>query len=138
MGETPKQEEPDIYRDNLAEAIKGAPKEDRKDVLDRVKEDPEYWDARNKKVEAGQDEEPINDGMGVFVKNRTLYHGSATPEIKKEGKFKKAVESTVGEGVYLTSQTKDAIGYAHTRIGSNPYGKAETEPTIYETSIESL
>ncbi len=135
---TPENREPDIYRDNLAEELRSAPKEERKEILEQAKETPEYQITRNKKIESRQNEEEIDDGLGVFIKKRTLYHGSAVPDIKKSGRFKEAVEATIGGGVYLTSKVEDAIGYARIRVGNDAYVKAGTEPIIYECSVANL
>lgn len=130
--------EPDVYRDNLAEEIKEAPKEERKEILDKAKEEPEYQITRNKKIESRQNEEEIDDGLGIFLKKKTLYHGTSAKGIKK---FEKAEETTVGDGVYLTSKAKNAIEYAYTRAKS-PRGskrlEADGNPVIYETSVENL
>lgn len=118
--------------------MQNAPEEARKEILEESKQTPEYQIARNKKIEGRQNEEQINNGEGVFIKKKTLYHGSAVPDIKKDGKFKEAVEATVGGGVYLTSKAKDAIGYARIRVGNEAYVKAGTEPIVYECSVSNL
>lgn len=104
------------------------------DLIEKVANVPE---------EVVETEEEIDKGMGVLVKKKTLYHGSATPGIKQEGVFKEAIDVTVGNGLYLTSKAEDAINYAHQRkvdedhpVGS--YGKKETTPTLYEASIENM
>lgn len=130
MGEVPRPEEQDIYMDNLAGEIKEAPKGDRKEILNVAKENPEYWESRNKKLSKKQEEVPINDGLGVFLKKKTLYHGSSTSGIEE---FKAAEETTVGEGLYCTSQAKDAINYSHQRSGG-----PEKEPILYEVLVENL
>ncbi|MEK7664646.1 MAG: hypothetical protein AAB361_00730 [Patescibacteria group bacterium] len=130
--------EPDVYRDNLAEQLKEAPREDRQEILEKAKKEPEYQVARNKKIEGRQNEEEIDDGLGVFVKKKTLYHGTSAKGIKK---FEKAEETTVGDGIYLTSQAKNAIEYAYMRA-KNPRGskrlEADGNPIIYETFVENL
>jgi hypothetical protein len=130
--------EPDVYRDNLAEEIKEASKDERHEILDKEKETPEYQISRNKKIEARQNEEEINESEGVFIKKKTLYHGTATKGIKE---FERAEETTVGDGVYLTSKAKNAIEYARTRI-KGPRGskkqEADGNPVVYETSVENL
>ena len=130
--------EPDVYRDNLAEELSEASKENRKEILDEAKQTPEYQVARNKKIEGEQNEEEINNGEGVFVKKKTLYHGTSAKGIEK---FEKAEEITVGEGVYLTSQVKDAINYARVRAENargSKKNQADGNPIIYETCIENL
>lgn len=131
------------YRDELAEKIKEFPKEERKEVLGKAKEIPHYWQARTKKIKERQDEEEIDDGFGVLVKKKTLYHGSGISGIKKQGKFNKAEEDTVGSGIYFTSDAKDAIGYA--RLRSERENKRNDEqrnenskPVIYESSVENM
>lgn len=119
------------FRDELAKEIKEAPKEERKDILDKAKETPEYWQARTEKIKERQNEEEINDGLGIWVKKRTLYHGSGTDGIES---FNKAEEDTVGSGIYFTSEAKDAIGYARRRS----HGREDASPTIYESSVENM
>jgi hypothetical protein len=75
-------------------------------------------------------EEPIDEGLGVFVRNKTLYHGSATPEISV---LRSAEETTLGNGVYLLPLESEAAGYARRRArGRN------TKPVIYGAAIENL
>jgi len=135
--------EPQQFRDELAKEIKEAPKEDREEILEQAKETPEYWQARTEKIKERQDEEKIDDGLGVLVKKKTLYHGSGISGIKT---FNKAEEDTVGSGVYFTSEAKDAIGYARIRSERerSPH-KADgspviedSVPTIYESSVENM
>src|SRR3990167_7511519 len=131
------------FRDELAKEIKEAPKEERKEILEKAKETPEYWQARTEKIKERQDEEEIDNGFGVLVEKKTLYHGSGISGIKEQGKFTKAEEDTVGSGIYFTSEAKDAIGYARLRakrergrMDEQKNGKAE--PTIYESSVENM
>lgn len=119
------------FRDELAEEIAEAPKEERKDILDEAKGMPEYWQARGEKIKERQDEEEIDDGLGILVKKKTLYHGSGTSGI---GTFDKAEEDTVGSGIYFTSEAKDAIGYARRRSKK----KEGAQPVIYESSVENM
>lgn len=129
--------EPNNFRDELAEELKETPKEERKEILEQAKETPEYQIARNKKLEGKQEEEVVDDGLGVYIKHKTLYHGSATPGIEK---LNESGETTVGYGLYLTSKAKDAIGYSSVRMGQRRGGKkAEEEvPTVYECLVENL
>ena len=76
-------------------------------------------------------EEEIDNGLGIFIKKKTLYHGSDTTGIKQ---FNKAEEDTVGSGIYFTSEAKDAIGYARRRSSS----RKEAMPVIYESSVENM
>lgn len=127
--EDPDNPESEQYRENLADEIKNAPKDEGKEILDKAKETPEYWQARGEKISERQNEQEIDDGLGVFVERKTIYHGSGTSEIKR---FDLAEEDTVGSGIYFTSQAKDAIGYARIRAGRNG------DPIIYEASIENI
>ena len=117
------------YRDELAKQISQVPKEKRREVLDHAKTDEKYWQAKSDRAKGIQEEEPIDNGLGVFVKKKTLYHGSGTEGITT---FNKAEEDTVGSGVYFTSEAKDAIGYARLRS----HDKKEN-PIIYESSVEN-
>lgn len=94
------------------------------------REDPEYWKRRGENISKRQGETPIDDGLGVLVKKKTLYHGSPTPDIKQ---FRLAGEVTAGEGVYFTSEPIKGIGYA--KVRENTF-KTNT-PTLYEASIEN-
>ncbi len=128
------------YRDELAKEIKEVPKEDRKDVLENAKENPDYWRARTEKIKEQQDEEEIDDGLGILVKKKTLYHGSGISGIKK---FDKAEDDTVGSGVYFTSEAKHAIGYARNRserelTRQDGHANKDSKPVIYEVSVENL
>jgi len=88
-------------------------------------------------------EEEIDDGLGLLVRKKFLYHGSGISGIRL---FNAAEEDTVGSGVYLTSEAKDATGYARRRSKQERYpqradGKpviADSVPILYETSIENL
>ena len=46
-------------------------------------------------------EESIEDGKAVLIREKTLYHGTGIEDIEQ---FQPAEETTIGEGVYLTSQ----------------------------------
>lgn len=119
------------YRDELAEEIKQAPETRRKQILEKAKEKPEYWHARSKKIKERQNEQEIDQGLGVFIKKKTLYHGSGSSGIKQ---FNKAEEDTVGSGIYFTSTAKEAIGYARVRSR----GSEGMTPVIYESSVENI
>lgn len=117
------------YRKELSEQLKAAKGEDRKEKLDKAKERPQYWHARDEKLKERQGEEPIEgDEHGVFVKNKMLYHGSGTHSIES---FTDADAASLGSGLYLTSEAKDAIGYAHAR-------KRDEGSIIYETMIQNM
>jgi len=77
-----------------------------------------------------QPEESIDDGLGILVRYKKLYHGSATPGIKN---LNSAEETTLGDGVYLIPQQSDAAGYA-TRRARDRKGK----PVVYEVLVENL
>ncbi len=119
------------HRDNLAKEIKKTPKEERGEVLEKEKETAEYWQARTEKAKERQDEEEADDGLGILVKQKTLYHGSGTGGIEQ---FDKAEEDTVGSGIYFTSEAKDAIGYARRRARR----KENASPVIYESLVEDM
>jgi hypothetical protein len=119
------------FRSELAKKIRGALKEGRKEILEKAKASPEYWQARTEKIKERQNEEEIDNGLGILVKNKTLYHGSGISGIKS---FNKAEEHTVGSGVYLTSEAKDAIGYAYRRSRR----EKEASPVIYECSVRNV
>jgi hypothetical protein len=118
------------YRDNLAKKISEASKEDREDILETAQQTDEYQQARNEKIQKNQEEESIDDGLGVLLKRKTLYHGSPIGGIDT---FTPAEEDTVGKGVYFTSQAKDAIGYARHRSKVR-----EAVPKLYESHVEDL
>lgn len=124
------------FRKELAQEIKSVPKEERKEILEKVKESPEYWQARGETIASRQEEESRDDGLGVFVKRKTLYHGSGTEGIAV---FNKAEEDTVGSGVYFTSEAKDAVGYAKSRAGGRVRGgRKDAKPVIYEAVVENM
>lgn len=119
------------YRNQLAKEVKDAPKDERKEILDKAKEKPDYWQARGEKINERQGEEKIDDGLGVLVKKKTLWHGSGISGIES---FNKAEEDTVGSGIYFTSEAKDAIGYARRRSRR----EKDASPVIYESSVEDM
>ncbi|MDP2934605.1 MAG: hypothetical protein Q8N59_02480 [bacterium] len=77
------------------------------------------------------DEEEIDDGLGVLVKKKTLYHGSGTSGIEA---INRAEENTVGSGVYFTSKEEDAVGYAQRRSRH----RKDASPIVYESLIENM
>jgi hypothetical protein len=130
----PEKFEPNIYRDSLAEQLKEVPKEERSEFLEQAKGSPKYWEARNRRIEARQNEEEIDDGLGVFLKNKTLYRGSGDPGGKRDGlKIAEDNRSTVGEGMYFTSQAKDATSYAYERSTNS-----DKIPVVYECLVENI
>ncbi len=111
--------------------------------MEKAKETLEYWQARTEKIKERQDEEEVDDGFGVLIKKKTLYHGAGISGIRK---FNKAEEDTVGSGIYFTSEAKDAIGYARIRSERerNPRRAdglpviEDAVPVIYESSVEDI
>ncbi len=131
------------FRDELFNEITEIPKDKRTNSLEEAKKMPEYWQARTEKIKKRQDEIEINDGFGVLLKKKTIYHGSGIRGIKR---FNKAEEETVGSGIYFTSEAKDAIGYARIRSKRerNPDRRdglptiEDSVPIIYESSVENI
>ncbi len=135
--------EPQQLRDKLAKEIQEAPKEARKEILEQAEETSEYWQARGEKIKERQNEEEIDNGLGILLKQKMLYHGSGVSGIKT---FNKAEDDTVGNGIYLTSDAMDAIKYAKIRskrerdpnkADGSPAVK-DSVPVIYESSVENL
>lgn len=87
------------------------------------------------------DEEPIDGGLGVLVRRKMLYHGSSTGEIDR---FQKSEETTLGEGVYFTSEPEKASGYAMHRAKTPSYNKTmgtsvrNDSPAVHIRLIENL
>lgn len=121
-------------RNELAEQLKQVPKEKRRGLLDQAKLKEGYWQAKTERAKGVQEEEPIDDGLGVFIKKKTLYHGSGTEGITA---LNKAEEDTVGSGVYFTSEAKDAIGYARLRAKEKRQLEGKGDPIIYEAAVEN-
>jgi hypothetical protein len=120
------------YRDELARALRDAPKTQRPEMLNQARETPAYWDARTEKIDDQADEEVLTEGLGgVLIKHKLLYYGSRRQGLHA---FRQAEETTVGSGVYCTSQAKDAIGYARRRARS----QVGTQPTLYEVAINNM
>ncbi len=119
------------YRKSLADEVRAMPlhAERQEKIKNEKAKNVEYWQARQEYIGKNQEEESINDGEGIFLKKKTLYHGSATPGIKE---FKEADERTVGNGIYLTSLADKAIGYGNVR------GRAKDSVVLYEASVENL
>ncbi len=63
------------------------------------------------------------------IDQMTLYHGSRVSGIRQ---FRGAEETTVGEGLYLTSDPEKARGYAIVR------SKEKIDPFVYETEITDM
>jgi hypothetical protein len=86
---------------------------------------------KSETTEINIEEEQIDDGLGILLKQKTLYHGSSTPGIEK---FNVAEDDTVGTGLYFTSRPEDAIGYARGRAEQR---KTES-PVLYASQVENL
>jgi hypothetical protein len=67
----------------------------------------------------------------LFINTLTLYHGSGTPGIED---LNVATEDTVGRGIYLVDNPRDASGYASRRSRE----KGNVRPIVYETKVENL
>src|SRR3990172_7764357 len=65
------------------------------------------------------------------LERAVLYHGSGTSSIKS---FRVAEETTIGKGVYLTSDPESAKGYATLRAKRIEDGK----PTVYKIEVTNL
>ena len=99
-------------RESLASTLQSTDKAKRKEELHKAKATGQYWDERTSRHEANQPEVSINEGLGVYIKRKTLYHGSPNLGIQL---FNPAEDYTIGKGVYFTSHSKDAISYAKVR-----------------------
>lgn len=80
------------------------------------------------------DEEIVDGGLGVLVKKKTLYHGSAVPNIDK---FNIAEETTIGNGVYFTSEPDKASGYAERRFEYRSHEK-DAGAVVHIRNIENM
>ena len=115
----------------MAKKIISTPKQDRRDLLNQEQADEQYWQARQQLAGTRQVETEIDGGLGVLLDKRFLYHGSPVDNISQ---FNEAEETTIGTGVYLTSQADIAIGYARLRANHRK-GKS---PVIYEVEVNNL
>ena len=122
--------EPKEYRDSLAKKISESPKEYRTEILENAKKTNDYWQSRSEKTANIQEEETTDGGLSVLIKKKTLYHGS---NIKGISNFKPSEAITIGAGVYLTSEAKNAVNYARVRSYNN-----QEDQTIYEVFVENL
>lgn len=137
------------YRDKIASEITAAPKENRKDMLSAVKAGADYWDARTQSLKGRQEgndenEQVIDDGLALFINHKTLYHGTAdagiTEFIDRENDATNRTR-TLGVGVYLTSEGRDAFGYGNVRAEQARVHEKRTMnalPQVYEVSIDKL
>lgn len=79
---------PQEYRDKLAAQIRSLPKEERKEFLDSVRNDPEYWATRRDKLEASSfPYEPIPSAYDKTTVEK--YHSGQKKTFKAEGEEKK-------------------------------------------------
>lgn len=67
------------------------------------------------------------------IKKMKLFHGTSIPGIEE---FKDADETTVGDGLYLTSQKDAARGYAEIREEERSHERKK--PIVYEVEIGDL
>ena len=65
------------------------------------------------------------------IDNMILFYGASISGIKE---LRRAEETTIGEGLYLTSQLEAAEGYAKRRAKINP----ESMPTVYQVEVSNL
>jgi len=70
----------------------------------------------------------------IIIHNKTLYHGSPVAGITQ---MNSAIETTVGEGIYLTSDLNAARGYAERRVKSPHFKVTEPVPVVYDVNIEN-
>jgi hypothetical protein len=73
----------------------------------------------------------IKSFLEVIVDRLILYHGSGITGIKE---FRAADETTIGMGVYMTSQLEAGKGYARRRANRSP----DAKPTVYEVEINNV
>lgn len=125
------------YRKALSQDLKQRSTVDRREALGDAKNSREYWDARTQKLKAVQEptEISIDNGRGVLIQRKHLFHGSAIPGTRV---FLPAEDTTVGPGVYLTSGSNEAIGYAEVRSETSHAEGVDPEPVLYEVSVENL
>lgn len=129
------------YFKSLASTLKGLPREERPRVVEEAKGTPEYWQAKSEHVKNTDEEEPIDDGLGLLLKKKRLYHGSGSGNIKD---MEKAEHATMGRGVYFTSTGNEAIGYARKRAQEpNEFCEEDEsithgEATIYECEVRDV
>lgn len=91
-----------------------------------------------------ENEFPVEgDGMGVLVREKTLFHGSTNPKTERFMTAEEAAASditdgeTVGRGLYLTSSEDAANTYARRRV-RNATNKDGLEATLYEAKLDNL
>lgn len=73
----------------------------------------------------------VENGLGIFVKHKKLYHGTGVEGITE---LRPAEMTTIGSGLYFTSQKGDAEGYAERRSRRS----TEARPMVYSVDIENL
>jgi hypothetical protein len=70
--------------------------------------------------------------QSMHVSSMMLYHGSPVTGIRE---LKAAVDTTIGDGVYLTSHEAWAVEYAFIRTHK---GTEKEKPTVYEVEIKDM
>lgn len=90
-----------------------------------------YAMQNQEKEKMEKDEEIIDDGLGILITKKIIYHGS---DVQGISRFTKAIDATVGNGIYFTSEADKAEGYAQIRSS----GKKDVSPVVYEASIENV
>lgn len=86
----------------------------------------------NIKTEGSHSEEQQTNILPeVIIDRMILYHGSGISGVSE---FKEAEETTVGQGLYLTSELEAAKGYAKVRATKSPSAK----PIVYEVELKDL
>lgn len=66
------------------------------------------------------------------IERMRLFHGSTVSGISQ---FKEAEETTIGNGLYLTSQEDAALGYAFVRANER---EIDTPPVVYDAEIANM
>ena len=130
--------DPQPVRDEMAQVLKEAPKDERGAVLEDMRKMPEYHRAESRKMRERADTEEIVTKNGfdtVYIKKKVLYHGSPVQGITE---FKIADNSLYGKGVYLTSEARDAMGYVNHRMAEYKAEGKEFHPILYRVVIENM
>lgn len=126
-------------RDEMAQAVKEVPKEERKAVLAALKKMPEYHRAQSGKMRdrsAAHEQILDEDGFdSIHIKKKILYHGSPVQGIEE---FNVAGNSLYAKGVYLTSEARDALGYTKHRMSTGNAEGKEVHPVLYRVVVEDM
>lgn len=67
----------------------------------------------------------------IIISRKELYHGSNIGDIVR---FNSAKETTIAEGIYLTSNREAAVNYANVRSKRNE----QTAPSVYVVEVKDL